>query len=378
MKKVIALLMVVALSLAAAGSSGRAPDNALVSDVQVSPAADDVSAPTPEDALVDASVEVPVATPTEAPVDAPGLEQRIFNIGISIYTFDDYFMNLCRHEMEKYFNAMESYAVKYNVTVVDAMGDQAVQNDQVDEFIAQGVDVMIINLVQSSSANTVTERAKAADIPVVYINREPNGDDMTAWDNICYVGVETLLKQQGIRMGEIICDLPDRGDADGDGVVRYVMITGEPDNNDGFRTVSSIMALNDAGIKSEQLLQVQGYWNQEKARELAADALAQFGAMIDVIFCNDDYMALGALQAIKDAGRSVGEDIYLVGIDATPEAVYAIIAGDMTGTVRNCPMRQAHAAVSAAIRYAYGERNDTYNWIELVKVTADNATNYIK
>jgi len=74
---------------------------------------------------------------------------------------------------------------------------------------------------------------------------------------------------------------------------------------------------------------------------------------------------------------SVGDDIYLVGIDAIPEAIDAIIAGDMTGTVRNCPMRQAHAAVSAAIRYAYGERNDTYYWIELVKVTADNAYNYI-
>ena len=330
MKKIIALLLAAALFLATAGCGSRALES----------------------------------------------EQRVFNIGISIYKFDDDFMNLCRHEIEMHFMLMESDAVKYNLSILDAKGDHAVQIGQVDDFIAQGVDVMIINPVQPSSAANITEKAKAADIPVVYISREPGEEDIRAWNKICYAGVNP--RQSGTYQGEIIRDLPDNGDVDGDGVVRYVMISGDPECSDlTYRYDFSIKALRDAGIIVEELFHQHGYGEQSKSQELAADALEQFGDAVDVIFCNDDAMALGAAQAIKDAGRSVGDDIYLIGCDATPEALAAIIAGDITGTVRNCPVRLSHAAVSAAIKYAYGEYNDTYIAVDHVKVTAKNAYQYI-
>ena len=290
-----------------------------------------------------------------------------YNVGVSIYKFDDNFMTLYRQEIESYFKSLETADVKYNVTIVDGNGDMATQTAQVDTFIAQGMDVMVINLVQSSSADVITQKAKAANIPVVYINREPSEEDMAAWNEICYVGADA--RQSGTYQGEIIANLPDHGDADGDGVVRYVMIMGDPENVDAqYRTEFSIKALEDAGIEVDKLFEQRGDWEQAKGQELAATALAQFGDKVDVIFCNNDGMALGAYQAIVAAGRTVGEDIYLVGVDALAEAVDMVHDGRMTGTVLNDHIGQSHSAVDAAIKYLNGGSNETYIWVNYQKV----------
>lgn len=297
------------------------------------------------------------ATETEA----EGAKQ----VGVCIYQFNDNFMTLYRQELESYMSGLGDY----EITIVDGKNDMAEQTNQVDTFIAQGVDVLIVNLVQSSSAATITERAQAADIPVVYINREPSSEDMAAWDKICYVGADA--RQSGTFQGEIVAELPDQGDADGDGVVRYVMIMGDPENVDAqYRTEYSIKALTDAGIEVECLFEQRGDWDQTKGQELAATALSQFDN-IDVIFCNNDAMALGAYQAIVDAGRTVGEDIYLVGVDALDECVEMVNNGTMTGTVLNDHIGQSHTAADVAIIAAGGEAMDTYYWVDYVKVTAE-------
>ena len=292
---------------------------------------------------------------------------KTYKVGVSIYKYDDNFMTLYREEIAAYFKTLETDTVKYDVTIMDGRGDQVEQTNQVDGFIAQGVDVMIINLVQSSSADTVTQKAKAAGIPVVYINREPSTTDMQAWNKICYVGADA--RQSGTYQGEIIRDLPDHGDVDGDGVVRYVMLVGDPENTDAqYRTEFSIKALTDAGIAVDKLFEQRGDWEQSKGQELAANALAQHGAAIDVIFANNDGMAMGAIEAIKAANRTVGTDIYLVGVDAIPEAIDAINAGKMTGTVLNDHIGQSHSAVNAALLYILGADVQTYYWVNYQKV----------
>jgi methyl-galactoside transport system substrate-binding protein len=203
----------------------------------------------------------------------------------------------------------------------------------------------------------------------VYINREPSEEDMAAWEKICYVGADA--RQSGTYQGEIVANLPDKGDADGDGVVRYVMIMGDPENVDAqYRTEFSIKALTDAGIEVENLFEQRGDWEQAKGQELAATALAQFGDKVDVIFCNNDGMALGAYQSIVSAGRTVGKDIYLLGVDALDEVVEMVKNGTMTGTVLNDHIGQSHTAVDAAIKYLNGEAVDTYLIVDYQKVTA--------
>ncbi len=348
MKKLLtfALVLVMVLSMVACAAPAAAP---------AAPAA-----PAAEPAA-------PAAEPA-APAAEPAAEAKTYKVGVCIYKFDDNFMTLYRQELESYLKSLETDTVKYDVTVVDGKGDMAEQTNQIDTFLAQGVDVLIVNLVQSSSAATITDKCKAAGVPVVYINREPTADDMKAWDKICYVGADA--RQSGTYQGEIVANLPDKGDANGDGVVSYVMIMGDPENVDAqYRTEFSIKALTDAGIKVEKLFEQRGDWDQAKGQELAANALSQFGDKVDVIFCNNDGMALGAYQAITAAGRKVGENIYLLGVDALDECVEMVKTGEMTGTVLNDHIGQSHKAVDVAVDYINGEAVETYNWVDYQKVS---------
>ena len=294
-------------------------------------------------------------------------EQTAPKIGIAIYQFADNFMTLYRTELVRYLTEDCGIPAE-NITVMDGKNDQAEQTNQIDGFIADNVDVMILNLVQSTSAATVVQKADAAGIPVVFINREPSEEDMKLSDNICYVGADA--RQSGTFQGEIIAETENHGDFNGNGVVDYVMIMGDPENVDAkYRTEYSIKALEDAGLKTNELYKQRGDWDQTKGQELAATALTQFGNDVDVIFCNNDAMALGAYQAIVDAGRTVGEDIYLVGVDALDEVQEMVKEGKVTGTVLNDHIGQSHTAADAALTAAKGETLEKYYWVDYVKVT---------
>ena len=288
-------------------------------------------------------------------------------IGVAIYQFSDNFMTLYRAELVRYLTE-ECGVPAENITVMDGKNDQAEQTNQIDAFIADNVDVMILNMVQPSSAASVIQKADAAGIPVVFINRETSAEDMALAGNFCYVGADA--RQSGTFQGQIIAETENKGDWNGNGVVDYVMIMGDPENPDAkYRTEFSIKALEDAGLTVNKLFEQRGDWDQTKGQELAATALSQYGNDIDVIFCNNDAMALGAYQAIADAGRTVGQDIALLGVDALAECVEMVNEGKMTGTVLNDHVGQSHAAADAALKAAAGETLEKYYWVDYVMVT---------
>ncbi|MBQ7903827.1 MAG: galactose ABC transporter substrate-binding protein [Oscillospiraceae bacterium] len=297
-----------------------------------------------------------------------------YKVGVAIYQYNDNFMTLYRNEIADYFKTLETDTVKYDVTFVDGKNSMDEQSNQIDTFITQGMDVIICNLVQTSSAEVIIDKVVAADIPLVLINREPlgdNGDESYAGilDNptVCYVGADA--RQSGTYQGEIVLSLEDKGDINGDGTVKYIMIMGDVENPDAqYRTEFSVKALTDAGVKVECLYQDTAAWDQTKGQELVANALTQFGKDIEVVFCNNDGMALGAAQALKDAGRVVGEDVYLLGVDALTECVEMVGNGEMTGTVLNDHIGQSHAAVDVAVKALNGEAMDNYYWVNYVKV----------
>lgn len=305
------------------------------------------------------------------------VEAKTYNVGVAIYQFDDNFMTLYRNEIQSYFASLETDEVKYNVTIVDGKNDMAEQSNQIDNFITQGMDVIILNLVQTSSADAIIDKVVSNDIPLVLINREPLGTEgdesyKGILDNttVCYVGADA--RQSGTYQGEIIAELADHGDLNGDGKVSYVMIEGDPENIDAqYRTEFSIKALEDAGIEVDCLADQVGNWAQAKGEEIATNALTQYGDAVEVIFCNNDAMALGAAAAITAANRTVGEDIYLVGVDALDECVEMVNNGTMTGTVLNDHIGQSHKAVDVAIKALNGEKMDNYYWVDYVKVVKD-------
>ncbi|WP_349947830.1 galactose ABC transporter substrate-binding protein [Lacrimispora sp. BS-2] len=319
--------------------------------------------------------EAGAETTAEAVKDAVGGDVADKKVGISIYKFDDNFMTLYRTELQRYLTEDLGFK-KENVVIQDGKGDQAEQTNQIQNFITQKYDVLILNLVQASSAPEITDMCKEAGIPVVFINREPDAQEEQRWKdekiNATYVGCDA--RQSGTYQGEEILETSTKGDINGDGVVSYIMIQGDPENVDAqYRTEFSVKALTDSGMQVKELLKQRGDWDQAKAQQIAQDALTQYGDQIEVIFCNNDAMALGALQAIEAAGRTVNKDIYLVGVDALTEAVQNVLDEKQTGTVFNDHFSQARTASDMAVKYIMGESVDNVNMVDYIKVTMDNA-----
>ncbi len=371
-KKVMAvgLASVMALSMAGcSSSSSTSATTAAATTAAATEAAKDETTAAATEAAKEAE------TTAEAAAAAAGGDFADKKVGISIYKFDDNFMTLYRTELQRYLTEDLGFKAE-NVVVQDGKGDQAEQTNQIQNFITQKFDVLILNLVQASSAPDITDMCKEAGIPVVYINREPDVDEENRWASesiaATYVGCDA--RQSGTFQGEEILETSNKGDINGDGVISYIMIQGDPENVDAqYRTEFSVKALTDAGMEVKELLKQRGDWDQAKAQQIAQDALTQYGDQIEVIFCNNDAMALGALQAIEGAGRVVNEDIYLVGVDALNEAVQNVIDGKQTGTVFNDHFAQAKSAADMAVKFLNGEKVDPVNMVDYAKVTKDNA-----
>ncbi|MCI8399022.1 MAG: substrate-binding domain-containing protein, partial [Oscillibacter sp.] len=209
MKKTLALILalVLALSLAACGGTGGSSDANSGGDTQqTTPPADTGSSDT-DDGGSDASVP------------------EGGTIGVCIYQFTDAFMTTYRNALQEILEGKG-----YKVSTVDGANDQAKQNEQINTFITQGVDALIINPVMTSAADQIIATVQAAGIPTVLINREPTAEQMAVYDKLVYVGCDA--RQSGTMQGELLLDTPNKGDIHGDGKISYIMVQGDPENVD--------------------------------------------------------------------------------------------------------------------------------------------------
>lgn len=372
-KKAAAVALASMMALSLAGCSSNTEETTAAAETTAAETEAETTEAAAEEETTAAEAAEEAAETAAAAVGDVDLSDK--KVGISIYQFNDNFMTLYREELVRYLTEDLGFAAE-NVVVQDGKGDQAEQTNQIQNFITQQYDVLILNLVQASSAPDVTDMCHAAGIPVVYINREPDVAEEERWaaEGIAATYVGCDARQSGTYQGEEILETATKGDINGDGVVSYIMIQGDPENVDAqYRTEFSVKALTDAGMEVEELLIQRGDWDQAKAQQIAQDALTQFGDQIEVVFCNNDAMALGALQAIEAAGRTVNEDIYLVGVDALTEAVQNVIDGKQTGTVFNDHFSQAQTAGDIAVQMLAGETVDAVNMVDYTKVTQENA-----
>lgn len=274
-------------------------------------------------------------------------------IGVTIYKYDDNFMSFTRTAIEK---AAEG---KAELIMNDSQNDQAKQNDQVDAMIAKKVDALAINLVDPGAAASIAEKAEAAGIPVVFFNKEyPEGTDKIPYDKTIYVG--TTSAESGTIQGELILDAwkaNPEWDTNGDGVMQYVMLVGEPGHPDAeARTKESIATLEAAGVPTEEIALQAAMWDASKAKEFMETWLAAHGDNIEMVISNNDGMALGAVEALKAAGYFTGDKYMpVVGVDAIPEVLELIKEKQILGTVLNDPLNQGKATIELAINAALGK-----------------------
>ncbi len=307
-------------------------------------------------------------------------------IGVAIYKFDDTFMSGVRAQINKLAEG------KAKVDIVDSQNSQPTQNEKVDLFINKKYKSMGINVVDRTAAGVIIDKAKTANIPTVFLNREPFPQDMQKWDKVYYVGAKA--EQSGEMQGKILADYfkaHPEADRNKDGVVQYVMITGEPGHQDAvLRTKHSVEALTAAGLKVEELANDTGMWDRVKGQEKMAAFIARFGDKIDAVICNNDDMALGAIEALKAAGYfQGGKFMPVVGVDATAPAVKALKEGTLLGTVLNNAKKQGEAVFNLTYLLAKGEKitkesvgfdivDKQYIWVPYEIVTKENADKILK
>lgn len=301
-------------------------------------------------------------------------------IGVAIYKFDDTFMTGVRN------NITDAAKDKATVDIVDSQNSQPTQNDKVDLFITKKYNALAINPVDRTAASTLIDKAKTANIPVVFFNREPLAEDMQKWDKVYYVGAKA--EQSGTLQGQLIADYwkaHPEADKNKDGVLQYVMIKGEPGHQDAeLRTKYSIQALTDAGIKVEKLAEDTAMWDRVKGQEKMAAFLSAHGDKIEAVFANNDDMALGAIEALKANGYfKNGKYMPVVGVDATAPGLAALQDGTMLGTVLNDAKNQGKATFMLSYVLAQGQTpskentgyditDGKYVWVPYVKITKDN------
>ena len=283
-------------------------------------------------------------------------EKDSMRIGVSLYRGDDTFINNIRQELETCAKEYEQETgIKVHLDVEEAKGNQYTQNNQVERFIALDCDVLCINPVDRRAASAVIDKAMAGNVPVVFFNRQPVEEDMNRWDELYYVAVSA--KESAVLQGQIVVDSyredPSLLDSDGDGVISYVLLEGESSHQDSLiRTEWSIQTLKDAGVPIERITGGIANWERSQASALMEQWLAQYPDTIELVICNNDDMALGAIDAMERAGVS---GIQVVGIDGTTPGLRAVESGKMMGTVSSDKEAYAQAIFTIAADKAMGK-----------------------
>lgn len=269
-------------------------------------------------------------------------------IGVTIYRYDDNFMSFVRRNVEKFISG------KANLIINDSQNNQSQQNDQVDVMLQKNANVLAINLVDPQSAQTIIDKAKAKNVPIVFFNKEPSSNAMYSYDKVWYVG--TRSEESGDMQGKVVLDTwsaNSNWDKNGDGVIQYVLLKGEPGHPDAeARTSNVISYLEKNGVKVQRLEEQTALWDTAKAKDIVDAWIQKHGNNIEYIFCNNDAMALGALQSIQALGYNTGDAtkfIPIVGVDAIPDVLNEIKKGTIVGTVLNDALNQGKAVVDLSI-----------------------------
>ena len=290
-------------------------------------------------------------------------------IGVSMALFDDNFLTVLRNGMIEQAKGMEGVELQ----VEDAGNDVAKQLDQIKNFAASGDDAIIVNPVDTSATQAMSDAAAAAGIPLVYVNRQPINID-TLPDNQAFVA-SNEVDSGTLETKEVCRLLKEAGKTEAN---IYVM-QGELSNQAAVQRTADIhdvMAGPDCGVKLTIVDEQTANWSRDQAQSLMTNWISA-GKAYDAVIANNDEMAIGALQAMKAAGVDM-KTMIVGGVDATQDALASMQAGDLDATVFQDAAGQGAGALDAAIKLAKGEAVEQKVWIPFQLVTPANIGDFLK
>lgn len=320
------------------------------------------------------------------------------NVAVFYYTFSDTYITSVRTALDA---QLDSLGVTYDD--YDANNNQTTQNEQIDTALQKGANVLVVNIVTSGSVDAskqIVDKASAAGVPVIFFNRAVEGDEeegqvLGSYDKCAFVGTDApeAGHMQGQMIGQYLVDNFDTVDLNGDGKISYAMFMGQLGNVEAiYRTQFAVEDANkvledagkpvleyfDAGNSDCYQVDQDGAWSATAANNYMNTNLSQYneagGNMIELVICNNDGMAEGAISALNDKGYNLGDDsstmIPVFGVDATDAAKQLIADGKMVGTIKQDAEGMA-ACISDLVKNAGSGQDvmantDSYNISENV------------
>ena len=281
-------------------------------------------------------------------------------VGVSIANFDDTFLTNMMDGMKAWGKA---HPGEVELTFTDAKEDMAKQLDQVENFIVQKMDAVIIVPVDTSATAPMTKNLVGKGVKAVYVNRNPGNLP----DGAYYVGSEEVVagRMQMEFLGE---KLKGKGNV--------AILIGKLDNEGALKRTAGNEEVQKAKYPNIKILDKQtGQWQRNEGLMKTEDWLNRFGKDLQAILSNNDDMALGAIQALKDKKRT---DVIVVGVDATPDALTSISKGELAATVFQDAAGQGGGAVDVAVKTAKGQKMPKETWIPFKLVTPENLSQFKK
>ena len=377
MKKIIALLLALTMVFALAACAKQTTET---------PATETTT--TPETTTTEEN------TTTEETPAAETTEAADLKVGVFYYTFADTYISSVRTALDA---QLDSLGVAYQN--FDGNNNQTTQNEQIQTAVTDGYNLLVVNMVTSGSPDVANEIISMANgTPVIFFNRaiEADGNEGTVLNanaTISFIGTDApeAGHLQGKMVGEYLLANWDTADLNGDGKISYAMFKGDEANVEAiYRTQFGVEDANavlteagkpeleyfDASNTSKYQVDLGGAWSAQAALDYMNTNLSQYneanGNMIELIICNNDNMAEGAISALETAGYNTGAEgsktIPVFGVDATDAAKELIAAGKMTGTVKQDA--EGMAVAIASVVKATGEGTSMAD-----AVSATSATN---
>ncbi len=292
------------------------------------------------------------------------------DVHVFYFTYSDPYISGVRTALEK---KLSDAGISYQSH--DSNNSQTTQTEQVQTAITKGAKLLVVNIVTTGSddaASGIVKLAKDNNIPLIFFNREVSDAVVNSYDKCVFIGTDAAEAgyMQGDMIGEYLTANYEKVDLNGDGKISYVMFMGEKGNNEAiYRTKYSVenadkilasagkspLEFYDTTNSDKFLLDRDGKWSAQAANEYMTTILTSYsesaGNMVELVICNNDNMAQGAITALNSAGYNTGGDaktIPVFGVDATEAARALIDSGKMTGTVKQDAEGMAEAITISA------------------------------
>jgi inositol transport system substrate-binding protein len=276
----------------------------------------------------------------------------VIHIGVAIPNFDDTFMVSLKDAMDNYAKSMNG---KVDLTFVDAKEDTAKQLGQIQNFIVQKMDAIILVPVNTDATQPMTDQINKAGIKLVYLNRRPS----YLPKDVFYVGSDEL------KFGETQAEYAAKMKKSGNIGILMGMLTQEA----AILRTKGVEAYFADKPQYKVIRKQTGLWQRAQGMNVMENWLNS-GDKLDIILANNDDMALGAIQALQASGKLKGT--LVVGVDATPDGLIAVKKGTLSATVFQDGAGQARGAIDTAIDAIHGKQHEQITWIPAELVTQDN------